>query len=122
MVRSRVQSQLQRSPNAFVIDENYLETVNDTEICPRNQQNQRCKCAEPRPFELREPGENCQDPGWCFLEHVSNPENPSENCFEDAYWSPTHGRFFSSLACQTEEGEGIIGRASIPDPPAYYDE
>ena len=37
--------------------------------------------------------------GWCFLEHVSNPNDPSEDCFEDTTWSPTNGRFYSNFAC-----------------------
>lgn len=44
--------------------------------------------------------------------------NPSENCFEDAAWSPSNGRFYSNLACkQAFDEEDYI----IPDPPAYYD-
>ena len=51
--------------------------------------------------------------GWCFLEDVSNPNNPSENCFEDASWSPTNGRFFSSYACG-----GAPDYASYDDQPS----
>ena len=85
-----------RTRSPLAIDENLLETDND------EPSQDHCQCAEPRPFELQEPGEDCQDPdfGWCFLEHVSDPENPTENCFEDALWSSKHGRFVSNLACE----------------------
>ena len=43
--------------------------------------------------------------GFCFLEYVQDPSNPTENCFEDAQWSKTAGRFWSSQACK-EKAEG----------------
>ena len=31
--------------------------------------------------------------GWCFLENVEHPENPTESCYEDVAWSAADGRF-----------------------------
>ena len=82
----------------------------------------RCQCAEARPEGQREPGEGCIDENgnsgflWCFLKYVSNPKNPAENCFEDATWSQTNGRFYSNLAC---ESVGIF--ADEPPPPPIFD-
>lgn len=43
--------------------------------------------------------------GFCFLENLQNPNNPTEDCFEDATWSKTAGRFWSAKACK-ERAEG----------------
>jgi hypothetical protein len=40
--------------------------------------------------------------GWCFLEYVKNPSNPSEDCYPDAQWSEMHSRFWSSEACEPQ--------------------
>ena len=53
-------------------------------------------------FSLIILGEGCSGPdgnGFCFLEFVTNPDNPSENCFPDAQFSKSHGRFWSNMAC-----------------------
>jgi len=33
--------------------------------------------------------------GWCFLENIEDPTDATKNCFPDALWSFTHGRFWS---------------------------
>ena len=33
--------------------------------------------------------------GWCFLENIEDPTDVTKNCFPDALWSATHGRFWS---------------------------
>ena len=33
--------------------------------------------------------------GWCFLENIEDPTDLTKNCYLDALWSPTHGRFWS---------------------------
>ena len=48
------------------------------------------------------------------MEFVSNPVNPTENCFPDTQFSVSHGRFWSSIACDVKFDE-------IPDPP-FIDE
>ena len=35
--------------------------------------------------------------GWCFLENIEDPTDPTKNCFSDALWSHTHGRFWSHV-------------------------
>ena len=42
--------------------------------------------------------------GWCFLENVQNPQNPTDNCFADTQFSVTDGRFWSKKACN-----GVFG-------------
>ena len=58
-------------------------------------------------------GEGCTGEdgnGFCFLEFVNNPDNPSENCFPDAQFSKSHGKFWSNLACAPPP-------EPIPEPP-----
>ena len=45
------------------------------------------------------------------MDNVSNHEYPSENCFEDAYWSTINGKFYSNLACENH------GKPSPTPPP-----
>ena len=45
------------------------------------------------------------------MDNVSNHEYPSENCFEDAYWSVLNGKFYSNLACENR------GKPSPTPPP-----
>eukprot|EP00091_Calanus_sinicus_P016560 TRINITY_DN35991_c0_g1_i1.p1 TRINITY_DN35991_c0_g1~~TRINITY_DN35991_c0_g1_i1.p1 ORF type:complete len:152 (-),score=38.93 TRINITY_DN35991_c0_g1_i1:83-538(-) len=37
--------------------------------------------------------------GWCFLDNVQDPKNPTDNCFQDAQFSIADGRFWSNEAC-----------------------
>ena len=37
--------------------------------------------------------------GWCFLENVEDPVNPTQNCYGDTQFSVVDGRFWSSEAC-----------------------
>jgi hypothetical protein len=40
--------------------------------------------------------------GWCFLENIEDPTDATKNCFTDALWSHTHGRFWShAVNCYT---------------------
>lgn len=41
--------------------------------------------------------------GWCFLENIEDPSDPTKNCFADALWSHTHGRFWSHRACVPDD-------------------
>ena len=47
--------------------------------------------------------------GWCFLENVQDPNNPTGDCFEDTQFSVADGRFWSNEACNvvksTPEGK-----------------
>ena len=56
------------------------------------------------------------------MEHVSNPENPSENCFDDTTWSVTNGRFFSSFACGGGPDYPSYDDSIPPPPPDYEDD
>ena len=50
--------------------------------------------------------------GWCFLDNVQDPKNPTDNCFEDAQFSVADGRFWSNEACNvlksTPEGNDVL--------------
>ena len=41
--------------------------------------------------------------GWCFLENVVDPTNPTRDCYEDTQWSEVDGRFWSNQACFQEK-------------------
>ena len=30
--------------------------------------------------------------GWCFLENILDPQNPTKGCYEDVQWSEVDGR------------------------------
>jgi len=47
--------------------------------------------------------DNSEEIGYCFLENVQDPSEPSSNCFSDTTYSPADGRFYSSLACENEQ-------------------
>jgi len=50
--------------------------------------------------------------GYCFLENIQDPANPTSNCYDDASWSEADGRFWSSAACRPDytggEEAGIV--------------
>jgi len=55
---------------------------------------------------------NVDDPdtqyGYCFLDNIQDPSNPSRNCFSDVSYSPADGRFYSFQACRDEFESGRI--------------
>ena len=67
---------------------------------------------------------NCQAPlgaggfqdeykfGWCFLEHIEDPNNPKKDCYDDLEWSSSEGSFWSRKACRPK-----ATLISIPPPP-----
>jgi len=38
--------------------------------------------------------------GYCFLENIQDPANPSASCFDDVQWSTSDGMFYSHRACK----------------------
>jgi hypothetical protein len=48
---------------------------------------------------IREHGIEELEHGWCFLENVQDPQNPTDNCFPDTQFSVADGRFWSNMAC-----------------------
>ena len=98
----------------------------------QSEENMPCRCVR-TPTSSSNIGEGCQrtpdgGQGWCFLERLSDPNNPEHRCFPDAIWSKTHGniwmhflmvsywsvlptgRFWSVMACDPS--------FSAPPPPA----
>ena len=52
--------------------------------------------------------------GFCFLDNVQDPQNPSENCYEDVQWNKSVGKFYSKEAC--------FDYVAVEPPPSdYYD-
>ena len=49
--------------------------------------------------------------GWCFLENVQDPQNPTDNCFADTQFSVIDGRFWSNKACN-----GTLGTLQSTEP------
>jgi len=112
-------SSLQRGPLAVTLDDIPSETnIKRAPFCPIGKSAvdvKSCSCTkEPTVKGLDgNPKGGCVPPlneigiedleyGWCFLENVENPENPTENCYEDVSWSAADGRFWSNLACLEE--------------------
>lgn len=88
----------------------FMESDGDqikVETCSAVGPKMRCRCAEKNKSGGSSPkeGGGCSTRGFgpgrgfCFLEMVADPANPSENCYQDAAWSPTAGRFWSRKAC-----------------------
>lgn len=46
--------------------------------------------------------------GYCFLNNILDPANATLNCYEDAAWSASDGRFYSFEACDAKAEEGPI--------------
>jgi len=42
------------------------------------------------------------DHGYCFLENILDPAEPTSSCFSDTEWSASDARFYSFLACAKE--------------------
>jgi len=62
--------------------------------------NKNCRApSNPNIFFLSPSGERTADPGYCFLENVQDPKNPTKNCFSDVEWSATYSRYYSHRAC-----------------------
>ena len=45
---------------------------------------------------------------YCFLQNVQDSSQPDINCFVDARWSPSKGRFFSTDACRLDDSRPTI--------------
>ena len=46
---------------------------------------------------------SCTRSGWCYLEGVRDPADPTKDCFEDVKWSVKAQRFWSKQACGQDE-------------------
>jgi len=89
-------------PTAAVVDNGWRKAPKCSSCPDKNA----CRCAlEASP----ERNENCiaaewQRPdhkGYCFLENIQDPKNPTKHCFNDMKWSITHSRYYSYEACDT---------------------
>jgi len=111
--------QLQRGPLAVTLDDIPSETnIKRAPFCPVGKSAKdvhTCRCTKESTVKGLDgnPKGGCVPPlndigiedleyGWCFLENVEHPENPTENCYEDVDWSAADGRFWSNLACVEE--------------------
>ena len=104
--------QAQAGPLAAVLDDIPSETSQKpAPLCPspsltREAEQKKCRCTKeatlvgldgnpkggcvpPRDFT----GIEELDYGWCFLEMITDPSNPTEGCYEDVAWSEVDGRF-----------------------------
>jgi len=79
--------------------------------CRTKPQEEQCRCVNKsncRPPIEGSPFENddyfdLPDLGWCFLENIFDPSEPSSYCFDDVIFSRRHGRFYSSKACDPNQ-------------------
>lgn len=49
------------------------------------------------------------------MDNVQNPQNPTENCYDDVQWNRSVGKFYSIDACSDYV-------AVEPPPPDYYED
>ena len=49
------------------------------------------------------------------MDNVQNPQNPTENCYNDVQWNKSVGKFYSKEACADYV-------AVEPPPPDYYED
>jgi len=110
-------STLRNGPLAVVLDDVPSETSQKVApVCPigrSSDQMKGCKCeggavtkgldGNPRGGCIPVLGDEEESEGWCFLDHVQDPKNVTQNCFEDSQWSVADGKFWSSEACALEK-------------------
>jgi len=111
-----VLAKLNDGPLNVILDDASSETSQKVApICPVGRSSQEmkgCKCTEgpvtkgldgnPRGGcipPLTDHGVEELQNGWCFLENVQDPNNPTGDCFEDTQFSVADGRFWSNEAC-----------------------
>jgi hypothetical protein len=95
---------------AFRIESGATETE-VAPVCKSEAEATRCRCATSISGEPVGQKSGCTQKtegeettyGWCFLENIEDPTDPTKNCYTDALWSHTHGRFWSHRACVPEE-------------------
>jgi len=54
--------------------------------------------------------------GWCFLENIVDPENPTTDCYDDVQWSEVDGRFWSNVACFEEKRRPQVCLSTLNNP------
>jgi len=54
--------------------------------------------------------------GWCFLENIQDPHNPTLGCYEDVQWSEVDGRFWSNSACFQENQQPHVCQSTLNKP------
>jgi len=90
------------------------EDTEPANVCKTEVEASRCRCATSVSGEPVGQKAGCtqttnavegSEPayGWCFLENIEDPTDATKNCFPDALWSFTHGRFWSHRACVPDD-------------------
>jgi len=127
--RSEAESLLQASVYPAEIDQYF---GNDTvlleaPVCPQSEDGRdpqkTCQCGPALPRLNGGTEGGCQedsikdytydgedDKGWCFLDNVQDPKEPSSDCYSDVEWDVSRGKFWSREACKAREelGEGSV--------------
>ena len=100
--------QAQAGPLAAILDDIPSETSQKpAPLCPRSREAEQKSCRCTREATLigldGNPKGGCVPPrddvgiqdlefGWCFLENIIDPNNPTQGCYEDVQWSEVDGR------------------------------
>jgi len=86
--------------------------------CRDRQQLRQCVCAEEqgRGGCLPSPWARLAA-GWCFLQNLQDPAEPSKHCYDDVEWSAVEGRFWSRAACQLSQPHQQEGELLLAGPP-----
>ena len=97
----------QAGPLAAILDDIPSETSQKpAPLCPRTREvGASCRCTREATLMGLDgnPKGGCVPPrddvgiqdlefGWCFLENIRDPLNPTEACYEDVQWSEVDGR------------------------------
>jgi len=124
---------LRSGPLAVVLDDVPSETSQKVApVCPLGRapnQMKHCACAggavtkgldgNPRGgciAPLADLGFEEAEEGWCFLDNVQDPKNPTEDCFEDTTWSVVDGKFWSNQACLVEKKKSKVCLSNLGNP------
>jgi len=111
-----VLERIRTGPLKVILDDALSETsMKVAPICPlgrKSSEMKGCKCSDetltkgldgnPRGGcvpPLTDHGVEELEHGWCFLDNVQDPSDPTQDCFGDTQFSVADGRFWSNEAC-----------------------
>ena len=89
--RKNEEGKLKRERAVYKFLDNFEESNKIVDRCIRAPDSNKCRCSATPKSSTSLPGEGCSGDasggaGWCFLENVSDPSNPTFDCFDDAQY------------------------------------
>jgi len=124
---------IQAGPLKVILDDAPSETsVRVAPICPvgrTSEEMKGCKCTDDQVTKGLDgnPRGGCVPPltdhgvaelenGWCFLDNVQDPTNPTDHCFADTQFSVADGRFWSNQACNVVKSVAPVCLSTSSNP------